>query len=246
MSDPMSHDHDDRMVSPAELVKYPAPPRTATYTPVAHTDVLDVVLNRARCAGLRPADDEFVGLILAKNGRRMFGTARYIHTVEGRVITLGFRNSYDKSTSIGIATGQTVMVCSNMMFSGRDATFMRRHTGNALVEFGERVAKALAKSRVEAAALDRDVAALTAKACSLDDGYGVMGRALGHRITTPTQTNEAMRAWREPRHEAHQTRNGWALYNAFTQGLKHGEMELARYAKVHRFLLAEAGLRQAA
>jgi hypothetical protein len=245
MSRVMSHEHDDRQVKPGELKKYPAPTRTATYTPVSHQDVLDLVTTKARLAGLVPAGDENVNLILSKKGQRMFGVAKYEH-VEGRVITLGFRNSYDKSTSIGIATGQTVMVCSNMCFSGRDATFMRRHTGSALVEFGERVTQALAKSRVEASALDRDFAQLAAKPCDLNAGYSVLGRALGHRVLTPTQTNEAIREWREPRHREHQHRNGWGLYNAVTQGLKHGEMELGRYAKAHTFLMESAGIAQAA
>ena len=236
----MSADKDDRFVPVTELTKYPAPPRTRTYTPVEHTAVVDVIMNHARLARLTPAAAPQV--LLAKKGARMFGIATFEHPdgVEGRVLSVGFRNSYDKSTSLGVATGQTVVVCSNMCFSGRDATFMRKHTGNALVDFSERVSKALAAVEAETAKLDQDFARLAAKPCSIDDGYGVLGRALGHNVLTQTQAGIAFREWRRPTIEEHAQRNGWGLYNAFTQGLKHGQVDMADYSRVHDFIVAQA------
>jgi hypothetical protein len=247
----MSGDSDDRMVDARELLRFPAPARTKSYTPVAHRAVLDMVLNKARLAGLQPAVDTqddpaaHVGIILAKKGMRMFAVARFKHR-DGREIALGMRNSYDKSMSLGIATGQSVMVCSNMCFSGRDATFMRRHTGNAMVEFGQRVTLGLRKSRVEAIALERDFEALAQISCDLNQGFSAIGRAIGHGVITPTQGNRTFRHWREAELPEHERRDGWGLYNAFTQGLKHGEMRMERYAAVHTFLLEDAGIKKAA
>jgi hypothetical protein len=229
---------DDRMVSVNELAMYQPPRRTRSYTPVSHSEVCEVVSSTANRLGLDLLGEAQV--IVTRKGQQMFGVINARWNDE-RNLTIGFRNSYDKTTSMGIATGQSVMVCSNMCFSGRDATFMRKHTGvNPLLDFAGMVQTAIGKSREEAKMLDADFTKLHDKPCALDDGYGVLGRMLGHQVLTPTQANEAVRHWREPVIEEHATRNGMGLYNAITQGLKQGAMSMGRYARAHTFLMAQA------
>lgn len=58
---------------------------------------------------------------LANKGQRMFGASPITnkdHVDDEVRLMIGFRNSYDRTMSVGICFGSKVFVCDNMAFSG--------------------------------------------------------------------------------------------------------------------------------
>ena len=228
---------DDRRV-PLEALQGIPPvfSKTRSYTPVKHSEMAEVVLHRARLAGLKLLSAD---AILARKGAQLFGIANF-EWRPGQHLALGFRNSTNKTLSLGICSGLNVTVCSNLMFSGRDATYMRKHTGTALLDFADLVTKALHNSRKEARVMGEDLSAMRERPLSLDEGYATLGRAWGNGVLAPHQISVAMDQWKQPAIEEHAERNVWGLYQAVTQGLKKGAPSIGGYAKAHQFLMAAA------
>ena len=117
-----------KVVDLPALAEVELPEKTSTYQPVAHYDLAETVkshatqLLRMECVGETYA--------LAKDGARMFG----LQTFNGNGnsdeygFSVAFRNSYDKSMSLGLAAGFKVFVCDNLAING-EINIMRRHTG---------------------------------------------------------------------------------------------------------------------
>jgi predicted SpoU family rRNA methylase len=58
----------------------------------------------------------------------MFAVLTYSNGVEEDMgLSIGIRNSYDKSMSIGVALGARVFVCDNLAISG-EIRIVRKHT----------------------------------------------------------------------------------------------------------------------
>ena len=112
-----------------EAIEMPEP--TRTYVPVSH---YDLAMN-VGAIGERVIDKELHSkkFGIARKGQHMFATYTYKNEEDEIGMSIGFRNSYDKSMSIGVCVGAKVFVCENLMMTG-EVTFMRKHTGNILDE----------------------------------------------------------------------------------------------------------------
>ena len=109
------------------LVSTPVPNKTKTYNPVPHINVIEKIKKYV------PHDWKYKGIDLefSHNGKRMFGTMNYKIDEIDELLSIGFRNSYDKSIPVGVCIGLRVIVCSNLMFSG-DIVKTRKHTSNVI------------------------------------------------------------------------------------------------------------------
>lgn len=119
------------IISEAELKAIPAPERTATWNPIPHGDVLDQV-NKVFA-------DLGVGVLNTRIDVNPLGSNAFVtHRLDAKAnkerhLQLGWRNSTDKTFSIGFTSGTHVIVCSNLVFSGQWMEF-RRHTGSLEME----------------------------------------------------------------------------------------------------------------
>lgn len=110
-----------------QLCEVPLPAKTDSYTPVPHKILIDTVRERLDAKGLRIVHE---GYQINGKGEQMFG--HFSVNVEGALeqnMSIGFRNSYDKSLAVGLVSGSRVIVCSNLMFEG-DIKMLRKHTVN--------------------------------------------------------------------------------------------------------------------
>ncbi|MBT5427684.1 MAG: hypothetical protein HOK84_15885, partial [Bacteroidetes bacterium] len=107
-----------------DLRSVPLPPETRTYQPVSH---YDLAKNLAEVSGglLRGYQLQGAQYGLARDGAQLFGVHTYKNGISGSMgLSVGFRNSYDKSMSVGIAIGASVFVCDNLALTG-DIAIMR-------------------------------------------------------------------------------------------------------------------------
>lgn len=103
-----------------------APEPTETWNPIPHRELIASVQHIFNKTGLVVDKKEYS---VNPTGERMFGVWTLTNELmPGRFKSIGFRNSTDKSMSIGMCAGERVFVCDNLAFHGEYIS-LRKHTG---------------------------------------------------------------------------------------------------------------------
>lgn len=226
----------------------PVPEATRTYTPMPHGDLIDTIEVQLghHLPDYHIVDKQYG---LAREGQQMFGMISLrrsepdvvdVEIVEDDLdISIGFRNSYDKSMSVGIVGGAKVFICDNMMMTSDAVKFMKRHTKNVLKEFDYMLWTNLPELQNQFVHLTSAKKHLKDIPIKQERGYEFLGRMFGHKLLTPVQMSSAVEDWRNPNFEAFKERSAWSLYNAATWGLKKGSPSLAinRYSNAHDWFM---------
>ena len=216
-----------------QLAAIPLPKETRTYKPVAHMDLVNLLSSMA--VNLLP-EFELVNtqLGVTKDGQKLFGviTLKNDHTELG--LSIGFRNSYDKTLSVGIVTGSSVFVCDNLMLTG-DLTVLRKHTSNVINDIDALALSTIYKSRAAFTQIQEDVEIMKDIPMSDDEAYRTLGLIYGRGIITPRQIPVVKNEWLKPSHDDFQDRSLWSFYNACTEALKSSPPQsiMERHLKVH-------------
>lgn len=117
-----------KQVTRNEMFGYQHPESTISYTPVSNQLIIETALEQLDKQGFnlvgefykQSTQNKFVGgLILDSQD-----------TIPGHNFEFAFKNSYDKTMSIGLALGQNTFICSNSSVSA-EFTLKRVHTGAA-------------------------------------------------------------------------------------------------------------------
>ena len=226
----------------------PVPETTRSYTPMPHGDLIDTITTQLshHLPQYHIANKQYG---LAREGQQLFGLMTLkkndcdivdAEIVEDSLdISIGFRNSYDKSMSVGIVGGAKVFICDNMMMSSDAVKFMKRHTKNVLKEFDYMLWTNLPELQHQFVSLKDAKAALEEVEIEHEQGYEFLGRMFGNKLLTPVQLSSAVEDWRNPSFQAFKPRTAWSLYNAATWGLKKGSPSLAiqRYCNAHDWFM---------
>jgi hypothetical protein len=156
---------------------------------------------------------------------------------------LGLRNSHDKTFPAGIVAGASVFVCDNLSFSG-EVKFARKHTRFINRDLPQLVERAV--GRLLEKWHDQDHRIETYKNRTLGDveAHDLLVRATDVGVCPNRLLPAVLREWRHPRHSDFADRNVWSLFNAFTEGLKGGNLaELShRTEALHGLLDTHVGL----
>ena len=196
----------------------PIPKATRTYQPVTHEQLSTMLLQMAAhlLPGFSHSNSQFG---LAAEGNKMFGVHTLTSSDTSMGLSIGFRNSYDRSMSVGIAVGASVLVCDNLALSG-DITILRKHTLNVIRDMESMALGAIYKSQKVYNQVLQDAEAMRLQEISDDNAHRMLGLVYGRGIMTPRQIPVALREWKAPQYEAFGPRTVWSLYNAITEALK--------------------------
>ena len=201
-----------------DLAAIPLPKETNSYKPVSH-QALATMLG-AMASDLLP-EFELVNTQfgLALDGAQMFGvhTLKNGHSSMG--LSIGFRNSYNKSLSVGIAVGASVFVCDNLVLTG-EVTVLKKHTLNVVSSIESLALSAIYKSRSAFNQIQEDAEVMRSIPLSDEDAYRTIGLLYGNGIITPRQIPLVKNEWLKPSHSDFEDRNIWSFYNACTESLK--------------------------
>jgi len=227
-------------VTRAQVEAVPVPRATRSYAPVAYGAAIALMHHEASKLGLEVESEEYG---LNKKGDQMFGLLTLKTDREDSGLSIGLRQSYNKSLALGVAVGAQVFVCDNLCFSGSAFKIVRKNTRYVEKDF-RRLLQAQVRDALplyEATQKDNDV--MKSLPCNERRGYAMLGVAMGEGVLTPTQASVSFADWKKPRHEEFSDRNLWSLYNCVTEGLKKGApaTRLDRQAKAHDFFV---GMRQ--
>lgn len=205
------------------------------WQPIAHIDVVNLVRTTLEARHLTVQSQ---GFALWQNGMRMFGVLelRNGENASDYALTIGVRNSHDKSFAAGAALGSKVFVCDNLAFSG-EITFARKHTVNIARDLPQLVSAAIGRLVDLRGWQDKRIAAY--KEFELTDAlaHDIIVRSLDRRVIGPIKLVDVLEEYRKPRHQEFAPRTAWSLFNAFTENAKGGVRQLtARTQALHGLL----------
>jgi hypothetical protein len=214
----LMHTADGKYATLQELREIPVPMETATYTPVSH---YDLAKNLAEVSGtlLRDYELERSQYGLARDGAQLFGVHTYRNGSDTMGLSIGFRNSYDKSMSVGIAIGASVFVCDNLALTGEIA-IARKHTSNVWNDLEELTITTIYRSQHNFHRIVEDAQIMQGQHLGDDDAYRLTGLLYGHGIISPRQIPVVKKEWLTPSHAEFEDRNVWNFYQAVTEALK--------------------------
>ena len=218
------------------LVPVPAP--TKSYTPVPWSlfvDTLEVHVTNAgydvsnlkmTCSGIEKATGwprELFGVMsLDRSGT-------FIEPLSGEGFEVGhaglrpqiaFRSSYNHHYAPAACAGASVMVCSNGEMHGDFMVVLRKQTTYVLNDLDRLVSDGVGQIEQAFGHACHVADDLMSVPLTLDEGYEMLGLALGHGVVTPTVANVAFKDWTNPRHEEFSERNMWSFKNCLTEGAK--------------------------
>lgn len=211
------------------------------WQPIAHVDVINLVKTTLEQRHLTVQSQ---GFALWAGGQRMFGVLelRNGNNADDYALTIGVRNSHDKSFAAGAALGSKVFVCDNLAFSG-EITFARKHTVNIARDLPQLVSAAIGRLVDLRGWQDKRIAAY--KTFELTDAiaHDIIVRSLDRRVIGPMKLIDVVKEYRTPRHEEFAPRTAWSLFNAFTEIAKGGVRQLTgRTQALHGLLDEVAGV----
>ena len=220
-----------------QLLTIPEPEKTDSYTPLNHYDfavnvrtVANDLLREYRFAG-----DQYA---LNSNGHKMFGVLTFDGKGDidndGLRLSIGIRNSYDKSMSAGLALGATVIVCDNLMFRG-DITILRKHTGDMHEFLMDQLVTNIYKSQHQYTHLIHDAEQMKEINLGRRGAFEYLGVLTGENILSPTQSTKAFQELHQPSYEEFSEPSLWSAYNSATEALKSSPPQavVKRHTKLH-------------
>ena len=220
-----------------QLANIPLPKETRSYKPVGHAELSSMLASMA--TNLLPEFSlEKSQFGLARDGAKMFGVHTFKNGDSALGLSIGFRNSYDRSLSVGIAVGASVFVCDNLMLTG-DLIVLRKHTANVHADIDSLALSAIYKSRSAFNQIKADTETLKQIPTSDDEAYRMLGLIYGRGIITPRQIPVVKKEWLKPSHDVFEDRNLWSFYNAVTEALKSSPPQsiLERHLRIHKQLM---------
>jgi hypothetical protein len=206
-----------RLATLDELNACKTPPPEGRWHPVSHVTVLNNVKETLHGAGYVVKFEKYG---LARSDARFFGVLDLeTPLAQGVGLSVGIRNSVDKSFPLGFCAGSRVLVCDNLAFRS-ELLVRKKHTANGMKVFGTAIATAVASLASFKEAEELRIQRMAEMKLNPADASHVILTAFRRGIISSLQLPLVCKAWEEPPHEDFQPRTAWSLFNAFTEVLR--------------------------
>jgi hypothetical protein len=201
------------------LKTIPAPQGTATWQPIAHVRAVDFVTKAVEDAGFQIAK---MDLAVARGDDRFFGTLDLkAHVTDETTLTVGVRNSIDKSLSFGLVCGERCLVCTNLCFGSDEGIEMfRKHSGNIENDLYDRIKTAMNGLDAYRRQAQLRILHLKRKQLCYESANSIILDAFRKRIIGTSMLKRLVKEWDEPSYEEFNPRTAWSLTNALTHVIK--------------------------
>jgi hypothetical protein len=114
-----------RLVSREALQAIEPPAATATWKPVKHAQVVEMIQQELQCREIAVVKEEYA---IQRDGQYLFAAMvlNWLHT-DPFAAALAFRHSNDRKEAMKMYAGVSVFVCDNMALSGEAIILHKRH-----------------------------------------------------------------------------------------------------------------------
>jgi hypothetical protein len=116
-----------KLVGRQNLRDIVTPEGTETHKPIPHHVLVETIAESLAYRKLDITRDEYA---VSPDGMRVFGFVEVNIEHNGVRLALVFRNSHDRSCSLGLISGTRCFCCDNMAFHGEFIAVARKHTKN--------------------------------------------------------------------------------------------------------------------
>jgi hypothetical protein len=201
------------LVTKGDLESMPAPQGTETWFPVRHLDVLEAVEETIDGANFQVKSCQ---LSVSKQNHRFFGILDLISDLaEGVSLSVGIRNSNDKTFPIGFCIGNRTFVCDNLSFSS-EIIISKRHTRFGEDRFREGISSVVAKLQDYRQLEAKRIELLQEQPFTDERAESTVLRAWDKGIVGTRMLRPLLDEWREPSFEEFQSRTAWSMLSAYT------------------------------
>jgi hypothetical protein len=225
-------------VTPGQLDEFRAPEPEGRWYPVPHGKVYRRVKDTLGAAGYEVVKEK---LAVARVGHRFFGVMDLKTPVaDGVCLSVGVRNSTDKSFPLGFCAGNRVFCCDNLAFRA-ELLIRRKHTVNGERRFDLAIAQAVSGLTSFREEESRRVEVLRQTRLSDTLAESLILRAWDKGVIGAQQIGRVWDQWRSPSFEEFRERTAWGLFNAFTTVLTERSVTqpqsfVAQTMQLHRLL----------
>jgi hypothetical protein len=216
------------------LLMAPVPEGTGTYSPVSNFALIDIVKEGLDKKGMKILSERYQANALHT---QMFAVYEIAETDGEQRLMVGFRNSYDKSLAVGLVSGSSVIVCSNLMLKG-DIKILRKHTNGVFNDLGNLVNNTIDISYEELESNIKTAQDLK----QIDMTRQEMARAAGEmfiskNLISSDQLNIMKREILSSEKFVNETR--WDFYNHLTEALKksHPSSAMQRHIEAGNYVI---------
>jgi hypothetical protein len=215
-----------------DLAKIPTPEPTDSWRPVAHSDVVDVLTDRARLRGLSIISERYAvmsgalypnpGMKIELPGARLFGSIDF-EPIKGMPFppgcrpSAGIRNSHDKSFALSILSGARVFICANGVLSAEHIV-ARKHTSG--LDMVESIDKALDSFMDSIRSFQETYTRLNARRLTTTRAHALVVELARAGAFSSSDILPVVEEFETPRHPEFKERNAWNLYQGCTEIMK--------------------------
>lgn len=205
------------LVGRQNLLALETPEPTDTHKPIPHAELVGAVVETLGYRHIQVVEDQYA---VSPDGMRMFGVLALDIERDGLRVSIGLRNSHDKSFALGITIGYRVLVCDNLAFHGDFQTLTRKHSKNLVLP--DVLAVAVDRMQRNFQPMLEQVDAWKNYALPDTTAKLVIYRAfIEADLEAPKHlADDVHRHYFEPEHEEFKLRTMWSLSNAFTSAFK--------------------------
>ncbi len=206
-----------RLITIDELRACQTPAAVGRWHPVSHASVLDSVKETLHGAGYQVTSEKYA---IARQDARFFGVLDLATPLaQGVALSVGVRNSTDKSFPLGFAAGSRVFVCDNLAFRS-ELLVRRKHTLNGMRAFGTAIGTAVASLTSFKEAEQGRIRRMAEMDLSPAQASHLILTAFRRGVISSLQLPKVCEVWENPTHDDFKPRTAWSLFNAFTEVLK--------------------------
>ena len=202
------------------------PDPTRTWTPIPHIDLLSTVEREVTHSGLAIASETFA-LSHAKNGRfgdRFFGLLEIQDDTADYSLIVGVRNSHDRAFPASLCVGARVFVCDNLSFLAQ-VVVARKHTRFIRRDLPRLIERAVERLPALGAKQQQRIAAYHDTQISDPQFHDLAIRAVDNDIISASKLPRLLSEFRSSPHLEFRPRTVWSAFNAFTEVLKHYNLQ---------------------
>lgn len=201
------------LVTKGDLELIPAPPSTDTWFPIRHFDVLEAVEETIDSADFEIRSCRFS---VSQQNQRFFGILDLKSDLaDGVSLSVGIRNSNDKSFPIGFCIGNRTFVCDNLAFSS-EIVISKRHTRFGEDRFREGIADVVAKLRDYQQLEAKRIEQLQVQSLTDERAESIVLRAWDKGIVGTRLLRPLLDEWRKPSFAEFESRTAWSMLSAYT------------------------------
>lgn len=200
-----------------DLLNLPIPDATATHRPVAHSAIIQALIESLAYRHLEVVRDEYA---LTDDRQRMFGFLEINIEESGIRLALGVRNSHDKSFALGLVVGYRTFVCDNLAFHGDFVAVSKKHSKN--IDVSEVIATGVDRAQRHFEPMKKQIDAWRHYSLTDFEARNVIYEAfIAGTLDVPRHLARVVhKNYFEPELEDFKPRTMWSLSNAFTGAFK--------------------------